>query len=237
MSRRKSVLASGSAIIVEPVAGARNETPGTADDSGDGNPAADSAGIGAPIDPASVAASNGDFTERKRRGRPPGSGNKTKSVPAGISGIEKTLFGIHQMLGAIIAPELALGEDDAHQMADAISAVNRHYQIRMFDAKTQDWLNLIMVAGAMYGSRVVAIRERVKVQRMARPAMPRAQTANAAPGNPASAVSPMNNTPPAQQDQTTVAQTRVANTGIVPGIGEIQFPPDHPLSPLQQRRH
>lgn len=149
------------------------------------------------------------------------------------------------MLGAIIAPELALGEDDAHQMADAISAVNRHYQIRMFDAKTQDWLNLIMVAGAMYGSRVVAIRERVKMQRMARPVMPRAQTSNAAPGNPASAVSPMNNTPPAQRatgfdpsgDQTTAAQTRAANTGIVPGIGDIHFPPEHPLSPLQQRRH
>jgi hypothetical protein len=226
MSRRKPNPSDGTSIIVEPVDNAGNGPAARANGGGDGTSPADTGNGTATVEPAAVAASDGDFTERKRRGRPPGSTNKTKSVPANISGIEKTLYGIHQMLGAIIAPELAIGEDDAKELASSIHAVNRHYNVRMFDEKTQDWLNLIMVVGAMYGGRIVAIRDRKRAARNTRPVMPRAQSENPVPGNAA---------PPPFAAAPVVERPLDKNlrVGEIPGLGAIEFPPDHPLA----RRH
>lgn len=226
MSRRKPNPANGTGIIVEPVDNAGNGTAASTDGGSDGSRAADLSSGTTTVEPAAVSASDGDFTERKRRGRPPGSANKAKSIPANISGIEKTLYGIHQMLGAIIAPELAIGEDDAKELASSIHAVNRHYNVRMFDEKTQDWLNLIMVAGAMYGGRIVAIRDRKRAARTARPVMPRAQSENPVPGNaapPPFAAAPVTERP----------LEKNLRVGEIAGLGVIEFPPDHPLA----RRH
>lgn len=226
MSRRKSNPSDGASIVVQPFDNAGNGPATGADGGSDGTRAKPDDTGTATVEPAAVAASDGDFTERKRRGRPPGSTNKAKSVPANISGIEKTLYGIHQMLGAIIAPELAIGEDDAKELASSIHAVNRHYNVRMFDEKTQDWLNLIMVAGAMYGGRIVAIRDRKRAARNTRPVMPRAQSENPVPGNAA---------PPPFAAAPVVERPLEKNlrVGEIPGLGAIEFPPDHPLA----RRH
>jgi hypothetical protein len=226
MSRRKSDPSNGTSIIVEPFNDAGNGAGASANGGGDGAGAKPDDGGTGTVEPAAVAASDGDLPERKRRGRPPGSANKAKPVPANISGIEKTLYGIHQMLGAIIAPELAIGEDDAKELASSIHAVNRHYNVRMFDEKTQDWLNLIMIAGAMYGGRIVAIRDRKRASRVARPVMPRAQSENPVPGNAA--------TPPfAAAPVTERPLEKNLRVGEIPGLGAIEFPPDHPLA----RRH
>lgn len=230
MSRRKSSVSNGASIIVEPVADARSSPSSSPDDISD---ATDNPGAGndtGTVDPAAVAAagSDGNFPERKRRGRPPGVANKAKAVPSSVSGIEKTLYGIHQMLGAIIAPELAIDTDDAHRLADAMASVNKHYKIAFFDEKTQDWFNLVMVAGAMYGSRVVAIRDRRAASRVARPVIPRAQSTNPVPGNPAPRSSEMNGVAASPQDE---AMRREASQGEIPGLGKIQFPEDHPLFP------
>lgn len=221
MSRRKPIIIDDNIGAGKPDISAGNETAAGANGNGDGTGSPESAGTGTGIDPAAIAASDSNIPERKRRGRPPGSINKTKPVPANVTGIEKTLYGIHQMLGAIFAPELAIAEDDAKELAASIHAVNRHYNVKMFDEKSQDWLNLILVAGAMYGSRAVAIRDRRRAARTVRPIIPRAQSENPVPGNPA---------PPPAGSQILDKELRL---GQIPGLGNIEFPPDHPLA----RRH
>jgi hypothetical protein len=226
MSRRKPVAFDLDSVTRKSDTDAGNGPAAGANGGSDGTSPADTGNGTATVEPAAVAASDGDFTERRRPGRPRGSTNKAKPVPANISGIEKTLYGIHQMLGAIIAPELAIGEDDAKELASSIHAVNRHYNVRMFDEKTQDWLNLIMVAGAMYGGRIVAIRDRKRAARNTRPVMPRAQSENPVPGNAA---------PPPFAAAPVVERPLEKNlrVGEIPGLGAIEFPPDHPLA----RRH
>lgn len=55
--------------------------------------------------------------------------------------------------------ELAIDNQEAHLLADAAADVAKHYDF-LPDPRTQAWLNLAMVAGAIYGPRVWAISAR-----------------------------------------------------------------------------
>lgn len=162
------------------------------------------------IDPASIggpdAGSGGDSDPVKRgRGRPRGSGNggtrrssTTKGPQIDINGLEKILLSGHAMLAGIAkTPELELDAMEAKDLATAAAAVARHYDMTM-TAKAMDWTNLIMTLGAVYGTRLMAVRMRRTMERG-----PRVASATVETPTPASAA------------------TRRVN---VPGVGEIDVP-------------
>lgn len=68
-----------------------------------------------------------------------------------LSGVSKT-------------PELALEESEAAELATALSTVNSFYRVEVAE-KTLAWINLAMVGGMIYGSRLIAIRERRSSER------------------------------------------------------------------------
>lgn len=130
----------------------------TGDDSGD---------AGNLIDPATVAASTpstGDDSRPRRRGRPAGSTNKSRTgkVPADLSGLEGILLSGHNLLAAIADnANLKLEQGEAAALADGIRNVARHYDfISGQSQKVIDWSNLIMVAGAIYGAKLYQTKPR-----------------------------------------------------------------------------
>jgi len=136
------------------------------------------------------------------------------------------------MLGAIIAPEFGMPPEEAKDFAKAIHDVNRHYNYRLLDQKTTDWINLIGVAGAIYMPRFMAIRERKKAEARPRP-QPRPQAQNPVPGNPQAPAgrSEIDLSMTAREAGFVVPSEREMRAGEIPGVGKIEFPADHPLSP------
>lgn len=65
------------------------------------------------------------------------------------------------LAGMTKTPELALAQPECAELAKALDTVNGFYNVEVAE-KTVAWLNLAMVAGVIYGTRVVAIRERRK---------------------------------------------------------------------------
>ena len=99
---------------------------------------------------------------RKRRGRKPGSGStrSPKAQALDINGVEKILFSAHAILASLTkTPELMMDHTEAAELSKAIGSVARHYDVTA-SAKTVDIANLVMVAGMIYGSRIIAIRAR-----------------------------------------------------------------------------
>jgi len=58
-------------------------------------------------------------------------------------------------------PELVLAPAEAKALADATAAVAAHYDA-LIDPKTAAWLNLVLVAGGIYGTRAMAVWGRKK---------------------------------------------------------------------------
>lgn len=109
----------------------------------------------------------GTDTGTRRRGRPRGSANRntssTTKVPKNLEGIESLLLSVHAMGAMILStPELALEQSEAKSLANAISQVSSFYSYGIISPKTMAWINLAMVTGGLYGTRIVAIRNRVK---------------------------------------------------------------------------
>lgn len=73
------------------------------------------------------------------------------------------------------APELLLSPDEAATIADAAHNVSAHYNHAM-DPKTLAWLNLAIAVGAVYGTRIFAIRNRLANQRTQAAAPPKLVT-------------------------------------------------------------
>lgn len=63
------------------------------------------------------------------------------------------------LAGITKTPELALEESEAAELATALNTVNNYYRVEVAE-KTMAWINLAMVGGMIYGSRLIAIRER-----------------------------------------------------------------------------
>src|ERR1035437_2833814 len=107
---------------------------------------------------------NFDSGTRKRRGRPAGSTNKGEraSKKGNLGGLEQILLSLHMMAGAFFqAPELALAPDEAKAMADAAATVAGLYH-HTLDPRMMAWVNLAMVCGGIYGTRIIVIRARLK---------------------------------------------------------------------------
>lgn len=124
----------------------------------------------------------GDAAPIKRgRGRPPGSGKsgikqgggttvaQAKASPASVVGIEALLLGIHSIAASLTkVEEIALEKSEANQLAQALAAVNVHYQ-KAIDPKLVAWMGVVAVAGQVYGPRVLAYRLRVATEKASKP--------------------------------------------------------------------
>jgi hypothetical protein len=142
--------------------GGSGEGQGSAGDTPGGNGDGVS-NIGGAVDPASLApgdANNGTGANpaKRGRGRPKGSGNaKAASASLDIGGVETILFNIHGMVAAATGfDKLALAQEEANSLAKAVNNVRQFYPMHV-SAKALAWSNLFMVAGTVYGSRIIAI--------------------------------------------------------------------------------
>ena len=80
------------------------------------------------------------------------------SVPVDV--LSAVLFSGHMMLAGITrVPELALAQPESDELAKALNTVSAFYNVEVAE-KTLAWINLSMVAGTIYGTRLMAIRAR-----------------------------------------------------------------------------
>jgi hypothetical protein len=70
--------------------------------------------------------------------------------------------------GFFDAPELALAPEEAKAMAESAATVAALYH-HTLDPRTMAWIHLAMVCGGVYGTRVMAIRARIKAEEKAIP--------------------------------------------------------------------
>jgi hypothetical protein len=62
------------------------------------------------------------------------------------------------MLSKIVSmEELAIEPDEAKQLAEALDRVNELYDFSALSPKAMAWINLLTVAGGIYGPRVLAV--------------------------------------------------------------------------------
>lgn len=128
------------------------------------------------IDPAAIVgpgSGSDDATagqpEKKRRGRKPGSTNKSSGSKAqsslDVNGVEALLFSMHNLLATVSnTQELALDKTESKMLAEGVANVARHYDLGATQ-KSIDWANLIQCVGLIYGTRIYAIRSRVQKER------------------------------------------------------------------------
>lgn len=196
------------------------------------------------VDPGSVGPSDEPISEPvgRRRGRPVGSTGsaKAKTLPLNVTGLEKLLVGIHGGLAVLSGrPEWSLdteqgifdGKTEAQFFAQSIKDVSDHYGNGLLDKKTLDWLNLGQCLAIVYIGRIYAIRSTPKARVAPKVAPPPVHQ----PERPATMhrteppINQMNGGSPAPPSE------NAARRGIVAGIGEVEFPPDHPLMGGQRR--
>lgn len=120
----------------------------------------------------------GESGEKRGRGRPAGSKTgsgqseekppslvKPPSKPVDIDGLTLALQNTCAILSGVAkCPELELDSDEAKQVAAAYANVARHYNFSV-NEKAADWYNLMTVCGAVFGSKIIAIRMRKKSEK------------------------------------------------------------------------
>jgi len=72
-------------------------------------------------------------------------------------------------MGAVLlkTPELELTEEESAKLAGAIAHVNELYGGVVLPEKAAAWINLIMVAGTIYGPRIIVINAKGKSKKEA----------------------------------------------------------------------
>jgi hypothetical protein len=123
----------------------------------------------------------------RRRGRPPGSTNKSRLGETPVGGeaprsgarkrpqieydhaaVARQLKGTHFLIGTACGmPELYLEDDQAAELADAMIAFAREYDFEP-DSKTMAMLNLCAAAGFVYVPKVLRIAARIKKTKASR---------------------------------------------------------------------
>lgn len=72
------------------------------------------------------------------------------------------------MLAAWIGvAELKIDEEESKKLAEAINRVQALYNTSILSEETAAWINLTIVAAAIYGPRVIVIRQRKKKEKAA----------------------------------------------------------------------
>lgn len=121
------------------------------------------------IDPVSLGESPESRTRKprsdagtKRIGRPR-KGAAEKESAENLTGI---LLSIHVMGATLLhAPEWELSEDEAAKLAAAIARVNELYNGLVLPEKAAAWVQLVIVAGTIYGPRVMVSQMKPKAEK------------------------------------------------------------------------
>lgn len=205
--------------------------------SGDSSSGSADGGASAAIDPSTVGAefdgsgggnsdsnsgSDNAAVKPKRKYTRRNSGTASKGIPLDV--MSAILLTGHSMLAGITrVEELALEESEASELARALNTVNSFYRVEVAE-KTLAWINLAMVGGMIYGSRVVAIRARVAASRGRRePDLRRASPMQAPVAEPPSPMADfdrggeINDVPGFDVDVAEPPDT------FVPGFGEVKL--------------
>lgn len=111
----------------------------------------------------------------KRRGRPPGSKNRTReiagqksTIPVDRDAISAILLSAHAMLAGITKiPELEIDVKESQAIADATAKLAEFYDLTA-DPKIIAWANLCMILGTTYGTRIITINMRRRNERIKR---------------------------------------------------------------------
>lgn len=117
------------------------------------------------------------------------------------------------------------GLTEAEFLAKSIKDVSDHYGQGLLDQKTLDWCNLVQCLAIVYGGRIYAIRSTPRVK-----APPRQPTVH-------EAAQTFNPAPPSGVQRTTPLPTNDPFNGVpstkatIAGIGDVDLPDTHPLSP------
>ena len=99
-----------------------------------------------------------DGTPTRRRGRPTGSRNGKRATATQTTGdIALILHSLHMGMANAFKNELfAISKDEAEKLSAAITRVTELYEIRILPEKQMAWLNLAIVGGGIYGTRIMA---------------------------------------------------------------------------------
>lgn len=215
----------------EPIADPKPRSKGLANDKparATVNPDAVAGGTGN----AGAGDDSGTGETARKRGRPVGSGNKTKQIPLDVNGLEKLLIGTHAMLAALVGnPNLQLdseskdydGKSEAAYYAASVKSVSDHYKVEWLDQKSIDWINLLQCLGAVYGGRIFAARAARNPPKLA--SVTPIRQPDAGPLKP----EPVRQAPGARAPIPTQELPSGLEFGEVAGVGRVQFPADHPL--------
>jgi hypothetical protein len=131
---------------------------------------------------------SGKPDRRSKHLRRNGTGNsadaKAESVPLKLN-LEDLLLSVHMMGAELLkVPELELDRGEAKKLADAIAEVNKYYGVQV-DPKKMAIINLGVVGVTIYGSRILALRMRKKIERdQHRGATPINEPRKETPGKP-----------------------------------------------------
>lgn len=109
---------------------------------------------------ARAGSGSGDSGEpRKRRGRKPGSTNAPKEEKSSsLIDLTEILLNIHVTAATLLhISELELEKDEAKKLSDAIKEVTKFYPVAL-DPKKVAIANLLITAGGIYGTRILAYR-------------------------------------------------------------------------------
>lgn len=116
------------------------------------------------------------------------------------------------------------GLNEAEFLAKSIKDVSDHYKVEWLDKKSIDWMNLVQCLMIVYGGRIYAIKSNPKIKVAPAP-QPVATRAGPPPQQHRAGVMNGNENPMT----TAGVPEQTLRTGEVAGLGEVVFPPDHPL--------
>lgn len=116
---------------------------------------------------------DGSFRRKRVKGGRSASGGTTRprkaSTSLDITGVQAVLYSTHAAIaGATGSAVWALSDGEAKSLAQAIIELERQYPTQI-DPRALAWINLFGVAGAIYGTRLFAMRMEGMARRAARP--------------------------------------------------------------------
>jgi hypothetical protein len=107
-----------------------------------------------------TSGSDGKRTRKPRSDAGEKRGRKRKETPQNV---EALVTMVHTWASVLLkTPELMLDTDEVKQLSDAYSVFSEYHEVPILSAKRMSEINLVAVALAIYGSRVIAIRNRHK---------------------------------------------------------------------------
>ena len=143
-------------VIVGATSGENRDTTG-------GNPDGFPEASG-PVDPESARNSTDSGTGETRRTR---TSAPKKTPQIDLTKLEASLLGIHIALATLLkTPELALDKNESAILARAMKDISVHYPVmqEIMDSKIMDHVTFVGVLSGIYGSRFIAISNRLKKQ-------------------------------------------------------------------------